>query len=204
MIETTYRVYTRLAAPRACRALIAGAMSAYVAGCHAHHHHDHHHDHDHHQHADHADRAVNHPATLAEARPAEVRNMLAADPDMVYLDVRTVAEFEEGHVPGSLNIPVLFLEGGKKRPNDAFLREVSAHVPRNAKVIVGCRSGGRSAMAGNMMLKAGYRDVTNMLGGFHGKKSSGKTIEEGWNELGYESETGTGGPKSYEALRVKP
>lgn len=197
MIETTNRTSRLPATTQTCRALFAATMIAQLAGCHAHHYHDH----DHH---DNAERASHEPATLAEARPAEVRNMLAANPNIVYLDVRTVAEFEEGHVPGSLNIPVLFLENGEKLVNDAFLREVSANVPKDAKVVVGCRSGGRSEMAGNMMLKAGYRDVTNMLGGFHGKKSGGETIEKGWSELGYESETGTGGPRSYETLRSAP
>jgi phage shock protein E len=62
----------------------------------------------------------------------------------VLLDVRTREEFAEGHVKGALNIPVQEL--------GARLGELPAH----AKVVVYCRSGGRSAMAKQLLSSRGH------------------------------------------------
>jgi rhodanese-related sulfurtransferase len=62
------------------------------------------------------------------------------------LDVRTPAEFGEGHVPQALNVPVQELGvrlgelGSKERP-----------------IVVYCRSGGRSAQATALLRRAGYQ-----------------------------------------------
>jgi rhodanese-related sulfurtransferase len=62
------------------------------------------------------------------------------------LDVRTPAEFSEGHVAKALNIPVQELP--------ARLREVG---PTTRPVVVYCRSGGRSAAASQILKQAGYQ-----------------------------------------------
>ena len=62
------------------------------------------------------------------------------------LDVRTPAEFSEGHLPRAANIPVQVL------PNR--LSEVG---DRSRPVVVYCRSGGRSAQAAAMLSAAGYQ-----------------------------------------------
>lgn len=55
-------------------------------------------------------------------------------PGSVLLDVRTAAEYDEGHVPGSINIPLDELE-------------YSLEAEPQARVFVYCRSGSRSANA---------------------------------------------------------
>lgn len=62
------------------------------------------------------------------------------------LDVRTPAEFKEGHVPNALNVPVQELP--------QRLAEVG---PTSRPVVVYCRSGGRSAMASQLLRSAGYQ-----------------------------------------------
>lgn len=62
------------------------------------------------------------------------------------LDVRTTAEFREGHVPHALNVPVQELPGR--------LAEVG---PTSRPVVVYCRSGGRSAAASQILRGAGYQ-----------------------------------------------
>lgn len=62
------------------------------------------------------------------------------------LDVRTPAEFKDGHVPRALNVPVQELS--------ARLAEVG---PRTRPIVVYCRSGGRSAMASQILQGAGYQ-----------------------------------------------
>ena len=62
----------------------------------------------------------------------------------ILLDVRTPGEFNEGHVEGARNIAVQEL--------GARMREI----PSGAKVVVYCRSGGRSAMAAQMLRAQGH------------------------------------------------
>lgn len=145
-------------------------------------------------------------AAPADVTPQETKKLLATSKSTVciYLDVRTVAEFEAGHVPGSWNIPVMTKsETGSMEKNPEFLSQVQAVIPKNSRVIVGCRSGSRSKRAWKMMRSAGYQQISNMLGGFLGKRdSSGTTIHSGWKELGYKIETGDGGDHSYAKLKT--
>ena len=68
------------------------------------------------------------------------------------LDVRTPAEFNEGHIEGAVNIPV-----------EALASRIS-EVPTNQPIVVYCRSGNRSAQAGDILTEAGYTDVYDMGG----------------------------------------
>ncbi len=65
------------------------------------------------------------------------------------VDVRTEAEFAQGHLPGSRNIPL------DQVP--ARLGEIDPAVP----VLLCCASGGRSGMAKAILEKAGYLKVHN-------------------------------------------
>ncbi len=137
--------------------------------------------------------------------PQEAKQLLDAEMGYVYLDVRTVAEFEEGHAPGSVNVPYLtFNEAGERVVNADFLAVVHAVFPKDARVIVACRSGGRSKMAQEVMLAVGYANVSNLLGGFlgHGEPAEGDT-QQGWSSLGYPVDTGDGGSNSYSSQRSK-
>ncbi len=135
----------------------------------------------------------------ADIMPQEAKAFLDANDGYVYLDVRTVAEYTAGHVPGSLNIPYLVLtESGGRAPNAEFLAIAEAALPKDAKVIVACQSGGRSRRAQDVMKSAGYTQPYNMLGGF-----GGTSDQPGWSSLGYPVEAGDGGENSYAKLRAK-
>jgi rhodanese-related sulfurtransferase len=60
------------------------------------------------------------------------------------LDVRSDAEWAEGHLPGAVHIPV------------QQLAQRMGEVPRDHGVVVYCLSGGRSAQAAAMLASAGY------------------------------------------------
>ncbi|KAJ6413266.1 hypothetical protein OIU84_006125 [Salix udensis] len=85
-----------------------------------------------------------------------------------YLDVRTVEEYNKGHVDGEriVNIPYMFNtpEGRVKNPN--FLKEVSGVCKEEDKLLVGCQSGVRSLYASADLLSAGFKDVSNVGGGY--------------------------------------
>ncbi|CAK7334223.1 unnamed protein product [Dovyalis caffra] len=86
----------------------------------------------------------------------------------IYLDVRTVEEYEKGHVNAEniFNIPYMFNtpEGRVKNPN--FLKEVSAVCKEEDHIVVGCQSGVRSLYATADLLSAGFKDVSDMGGGY--------------------------------------
>lgn len=141
-------------------------------------------------------------ARLASITPQEAKKRLDSTEGWIYLDVRTRPEFGDGHAPGAWNIPVLVAtdDGQGKVANDDFLTVVEANLDKSALIIVGCRSGGRSARAQKLMLKAGYSTVTNMVGGWlGGADSTGKPVT-GWSGLDYPIELGDGGDKSYATL----
>lgn len=100
----------------------------------------------------------------------------------IYLDVRSQREFAEEHAPGALNIPIMdFDADGVMAPNQDFPRVIAAIIPRDATVIVGCKAGGRSAQAAEYLTQAGWRDVTNLLGGMHGQRNMfGQVVQPGW------------------------
>ncbi len=71
----------------------------------------------------------------------------------VLLDVRTPAEYREGHIPGSKNVPLQTLD------------EIEEIVENKATpIFVHCLSGGRSRQATAFLQQMGYRNVKNIGG----------------------------------------
>jgi rhodanese-related sulfurtransferase len=88
--------------------------------------------------------------------PAQAVRFLEKDTSVVFLDVRSRAEYtsETGHVRGATLIPVDSLQ--------ARIRELE---PQKSKTfVVYCRTGGRSARAQKILTEQGFRAL-NMLGG---------------------------------------
>ena len=78
----------------------------------------------------------------------------------VLLDVRTAEEYRQGHIEGSLNIPLQNMQA------------VKSSIPALDKPIyVHCLSGSRSAQAVSVLKSMGYTNVTNIGGinAYHGK-----------------------------------
>ena len=100
-----------------------------------------------------------------------------------YLDVRSIPEFEQGHPEGAFNVPLLHLDAatGQMRPNPDFLRIVRANFPADTSMVIGCKMGGRSQQACEILTAAGYHDVANVLGGFSGNPHAG---QPGWSQAG--------------------
>jgi phage shock protein E len=74
------------------------------------------------------------------------------DQGAVVIDVRTPAEFAEGHVPNALLIDV---------SASSFASQISQLDPNQAYVVY-CRSGNRSAVAISQMLAAGFTELYDM------------------------------------------
>jgi phage shock protein E len=65
------------------------------------------------------------------------------------LDVRTKAEFEQGHIPGSLLMPYDSIQADFKEAD------------RTRPIVVYCRSGNRSSIAARTLVSMGYTDVSD-------------------------------------------
>jgi rhodanese-related sulfurtransferase len=118
--------------------------------------------------------------------PVQTNEILQQNKNAVYIDVRTQPEFEGGHVPGAVNIPVMIPDPATRRmaPNPNFLNSVEASYSKDKTIILGCGMGSRSQYAGEILVQAGYSDVSNMQGGFSGHKDPmGRVISPGWIQL---------------------
>ena len=80
----------------------------------------------------------------------EAIKLIEAKPDLVILDVRTLAEFEEGHIEGAINIPVDELSGR--------LDELG----KEDELLVYCRTGNRSGAAVSILSDEGYTTIYHM------------------------------------------
>ncbi len=100
---------------------------------------------------------------ITEIEPAQAEELRAL-PDTVFLDVREPDEFEQGAIPDAIFIPRGHLEA-----------QVESRIPdRDAKVVVFCAGGVRSAFAAKTLGELGYTDVLSMNGGFNAWKDQGR------------------------------
>jgi len=130
---------------------------------------------------------------------------LIDDQSYTYVDVRSEFEFERGHPVGAYNVPLLHMQPGVGMvPNPLFLDVMKANFDKDARLVLGCKSGGRSERACEILDEAGYSNVVNMDGGFEGRFDPlGRVAQPGWSAEGYPSTTDADG-KSYEYIAPKP
>jgi len=134
---------------------------------------------------------------IRQTTPPDAFETLQSDPTAVYLDVRTPEEFAAGHPAGAVNVPVMFFRGGGSSPNPDFVAGVQRLIPPATPVLVGCQAGGRSQRGAELLVGAGYTNISNVRGGFGGARDeTGRTVIPGWREAGLPVETGAGGTKA--------
>ena len=110
---------------------------------------------------------------------------LVEDEDYAYVDVRTPEEFAGGHPEGAYNVPWALRGAGRMAPNAAFLDVMKATFATDAKLVVGCQMGGRSAAATRALRDAGFTGVLDQRAGYGGRKDSfGGMAELGWQGAG--------------------
>jgi rhodanese-related sulfurtransferase len=120
----------------------------------------------------------------------------------IYLDVRSIPEFAQGHPAGAFNVPLLHLDPatGQMRPNPEFLPVVRANFAPDTPMVIGCKMGGRSQQACEILSSAGYGDVANVLGGFSGAPQMG---QRGWAQEGLPVDTAADPAREDTALQKK-
>lgn len=78
--------------------------------------------------------------------------VMSLTPAPIVIDVRSAAEFAEGHVPGAVNLDI---------NNGSFQAKLSS-LDNSVGYALYCRSGSRSAMAAELMATAGFADVRDL------------------------------------------
>ena len=111
-------------------------------------------------------------ATPKEISRAEAREMLDGGAQLV--DVRADHEWEAGHLPGAVHIPL------------DELSQRAAEIDKDRPVILYCRGGNRSAMATTALAEAGY-DAAKLSEGAVGWEEEELPFEP---EGGYVAESG--------------
>ncbi|MGH7826815.1 MAG: rhodanese-like domain-containing protein [Candidatus Binatia bacterium] len=142
---------------------------------------------------------------VKEITPQQAHEILENEPGSVYIDVRTPREFAAGHPEGAVNIPVAFPDPGRGMVMNAdFVKVVEGNFPREKKIVVGCQAGPRSNAAAGLLQQAGFKDVSNMAGGFGGMRDPlGNVVASGWSSLGLPVSEDNGEGVSYDSLATK-
>jgi rhodanese-related sulfurtransferase len=140
-------------------------------------------------------------AEIKPVSPEEAAELL--DSGWVYVDVRSEPEFEAGHVPGALNVPLLHKGPAGMTPNADFLSVMERAFGKEEKLIVGCRSGGRSRRAAEMLTQAGFSNVCDMVSGWEGSRDAFGRLVPGWSAKRMPAESGNPEGQSYEAVKSR-
>lgn len=111
-------------------------------------------------------------APAAESAPRISQDDLLArldkkDPAVVVLDVRTPAEFAAGHVPGARNVSHDELAGRLGELGEL----------RDKDVVLYCRSGRRTALAEDVLRKAGFTRLLHLDGDFLAWQAQQRPVE---------------------------
>lgn len=81
--------------------------------------------------------------------------MKTADNNVVFIDVREPDEYAAGHIDGMNNLPL------------SILSDENADFPKDAEVVIICRSGNRSMQAAEKLQSYGYKNLINVQGGMN-------------------------------------
>lgn len=140
-----------------------------------------------------------------QVSPREAQT-LVREQGYVYLDVRTVPEFDAGHAPSAYNVPLMLPSAQGMLENVRFIAEVGAVLGQGAKLVVLCASGVRSLRAAEILRNAGFRDVLEQHAGMEGIRDAfGRVKEKGHRDEGLPVVIETEPGRSYaELVRAQP
>ena len=92
--------------------------------------------------------------TYRRVSMAEAVEIMASEKDYIILDVRTVEEYESGHIPGAICVP-------NEAINESVVRSL---LRKDQLILVYCRSGNRSKQASAKLVQLGFTNVVEFGG----------------------------------------
>ncbi len=100
---------------------------------------------------------------ITEIRADEVDLLLENNEPILIVDVREPDEYATSHIPGALLIPRGTLEGAA---DPGSPHQVAALCQaRERFIVLYCESGGRSALAADVLTRMGFTQVQSLAGG---------------------------------------
>ena len=106
---------------------------------------------------------------VKETNVGDVKRRIEAGEKFLLVDVREDNEWANGHLPGAVHLGKGIIE-----------RDIEQRVPdTNAKLILYCGGGFRSALAADVLQEMGYTNVFSMAGGWKAWKESGAPTKTG-------------------------
>jgi rhodanese-related sulfurtransferase len=106
---------------------------------------------------------------VQETNVPEVKRRMDAGEHFTLIDVREESEWANGHLPSAIHLGKGIIE-----------RDIEQRVPAtDAKLILYCGGGFRSALAADNLQKMGYSNVESMDGGWKGWLAAGYPIQKG-------------------------
>lgn len=105
---------------------------------------------------------------IKEMNPEQLKALAASNEKYALIDVREDNEWVSGHAAGAIHISRGLLE-----------KDIETKIPaKNAKIILYCHAGNRSALAADTLQKMGYSNVYSLAGGFTAYQSLGLPVEK--------------------------
>ena len=92
-------------------------------------------------------------------------DLVGADENIIIIDVRDKAEYDQGHIMGAIHIPF-----------EGFANNID-HIAKNKKIIVYDALGNRSKIAIKQLVSKGYIEVSNLLNGYRDWQVNSYPIE---------------------------
>ncbi len=127
---------------------------------------------------------------LKKTNPQEAYKILEEQNNAVLIDVRSTMEYTfVGHPLNAIHVPLKEPPSWDMQPGfvETVRASLVAHMPDNDQLndvpmLMLCRSGQRSELAGEMLLKEGFTNVHNVLEGFEGDKDENghRNTINGW------------------------
>src|SRR6266481_1440747 len=106
---------------------------------------------------------------IKETNVDDMKRRMDAGEKIMLVDVREESEWAQGHLPGAIHLGKGIIE-----------RDIEQRVPdTNAKIVLYCGGGFRSALTADNLQKMGYTNVESMDGGWKGWIGAGLPTQKG-------------------------
>jgi rhodanese-related sulfurtransferase len=139
--------------------------------------------------------------SVKRVSPEEAQTLVDQE-GYVYVDVRSIPEFDAGHPKGAYNVPWKHMDAAGVSDNDDFVAVMESAFGKDAKLVVGCKSGGRSLAAAETLAAEGFSNVIDQRAGYVGGMGP-RGPEPGWATQGLPTSQVAEAGRAYAALAPK-
>ncbi len=94
------------------------------------------------------------------------------DTDFILVDVRTIEEYESGHIQNAVNFDFY---------SESFQKEILSF-DKNSSIILYCRTQNRSTKTANYLKENGYKEITVLAGGITSWVKNGNDLVYNFTE----------------------